>query len=107
MVAFILWSLAALCFLVIGVKSRISEKPARFWANIKEPEVEDVKKYNRDVSVLWLVFSILFEMIGIPLLFCEQNSPLVFVIILGVIALIVGLMIAYIRIEEKHKKVKK
>lgn len=41
---------------------------------------------------------------GIPFLFLKQNSPVVFLIVFGVIALVIGMMIAYLRIEEKYGK---
>jgi hypothetical protein len=36
-------------------------------------------------------------------LFIEQNSPVFMVVILGVVALLIGTIIAYIRIETKYK----
>ncbi len=38
--------------------------------------------------MLWIIAAAIFEMIGIPLLFPEQNSPMCIPLILGVAALI-------------------
>ena len=47
-------------------------------------------------------FTLLFEMIGVSLLFIKQNSPLVILIVLGVVFLVIGTMVAYIKIESKY-----
>ncbi len=43
------------------------------------------------------------EIIGTPLLFLEQNSPMFVPVILGVVALVIGMMIVYFRIQAKYK----
>ena len=50
LLAFIIWSMCALLFLIIGISSKISKKPAGFFSNCKAPEVTDVKKYNNAVA---------------------------------------------------------
>ena len=52
-----------------------SEKAVSFFTFVKASEVKDVKKYNHAVSVLWSTGTVLFEILGIPLLFIRQNSP--------------------------------
>lgn len=103
-IGFVIWSIVALVFFGIGIWSRKSEKPAGFWANVKAPEVNDVKKYNNAVSVIWFVFAVIFEMLGLPLLFFEQNSPVFLVVLVGTIFLIIGIMIAYTMVENKYRK---
>jgi len=49
------------------------------------------------------VFTILFEMIGISLLFIKQNSPLVILIVLGVVFLVIGMMVMHTKIESKYR----
>lgn len=109
MIAFIVWSLVAVLFLVIGIVDRKSEKPVGFWANakpwsnVKELEVTDMRAYNNAVSNIWIVFAIIFELLGLPLLFCEQNDLILFIAVAGVVILIIGIMLAYLKIENKYK----
>jgi membrane-bound ClpP family serine protease len=49
------------------------------------------------------VSAVFLELFGIPILFVEQNSPVFLIMVFGVVALVIGMMIAYIRIEAKYK----
>lgn len=102
--AFVIWSVLAVIFGIIGIMARKSQKPVGFWANSKAPDITDIVRYNRAVSVLWFVFAVLYEVVGIPLLFCKQNSLLALISVFGAVALALGLMIGYIQIEIKYKK---
>ncbi len=103
-IAFVIWSIIAILFLVIAVRCRHSEKPAGFWANVQAPEVTDVKEYNRKVSNLWIVFTVLFELLGVSFLFCRQNSPLLILPYLGTVFLALVTMVVYSQIESKYRK---
>ena len=74
-----------------------------FFTFVDPPKVTDVKGYNHAVSVLWIVAAAIFELMGISFLFLKQNSPIVFLIVFGVVVLIVGMMIAYSGIEDKYR----
>ena len=74
MIGFIIWSLIALLIAGIGIISWRSKKAVGFFTGAKAPEVKDVKKYNHAVAVLWWVYALLLEALGIPLLFLKQNS---------------------------------
>lgn len=100
---FILWTLITLISVYIGITTRKSNMPVNLFTFCDVPKVNDVKRYNRAVSNLWLVFTVLFEMIGISLLFIKQNSPFVVLIVLGVVFLVIGMMVAYIKIESKYR----
>lgn len=101
---FLLWSVCAMLFLGIAVYARRSQRAVGFWANVKAPEVSDVKQYNRAVSNLWLAGAFLFELLGIPFLFARQNSPLFIISVLGTVMLVLGMMIRYSFIESKYRK---
>lgn len=103
LIAFIIWSIAAGLFLGIGIVGRKSKKAVGFFTFVEPPKVTTVNKYNHSVSVLWIIVAVIFEIIGVPLLFLEQNSPISILMIVGVVALIIGMMIAYLRIEAKYK----
>lgn len=100
---FILWTIISIVFVYIGITTRRSSIPVNLFTFSDVPKVNDVKGYNRAVSNLWLVFTVLFEMIGISLLFIKQNSPFVVLIVLGVAFLVIGMMVAYIKIESKYR----
>ena len=100
--AFIMWSLLAVLFLVIGFFARRSEKPVGFFANVRAPEVNDVRSYNRAVSNIWLVGTPIFELLGLPFLFGSQNSPVFLITGLGVVFWSIGMMIAYTLISSKY-----
>ena len=106
-IGFIIWSIVAVIFLIIGISERKAKEPVGFWANVKRPgveDIEDVENYNKAVSNIWLVFSILFEALGIPFLFCRQNSPVFLLVIIGAMFLVIGIMVAYTFVEKKYKK---
>ena len=103
-IAFLIWTLCAGIFLAIGISSYKSKEPVGFFSFSNPPKVNDVEGYNKAVAKLWFVVSVIFEILGIPFLFLEQNSPEFFIIVVAVPALVIGMVIAYLRIEAKYKK---
>ncbi len=103
LMGFIIWSLVALLFVGIGISTYRAKDAVGFFTFVEPPKVNDVKKYNHSVAILWFAFTILYEALGIPFLFLEQNSPYFILIILGTFALIIALIIIYIRISIKYK----
>lgn len=104
MIVFIIWSIVAVLFLEIGISSRKSTEATGFFTFVKPPTVEDVEQYNRSVGTLWVVVAAVFEIVGIPFLFLEQNSPYFLVMIFAVMFLVIGMMAAYLRIERKYRR---
>ena len=104
MIEFIIWSIVAVIFLGIGISCRKSSEAVGFFTFVKPPIVEDVERYNNAVSVLWFFMAGIFEILGIPLLFLKQNSPLFIPIIFAVMILVIVMMIVYMKIEAKYKK---
>lgn len=101
---FIIWSAVFVLLLGIGIWTRRSEKSVGFYTGVKPPEVTDVRAYNRSVSGLWIVYAVLFELLGIPFFFMKGRTWLIAVTVLGVAAITVGLMIVYNRILRKYRK---
>ncbi len=101
-IAFIIWSIVAVLFLGIGISGRKSKEAVGFFTFLKPPVISDVSKYNHSVSTLWIIAAVILEIIGMPLLFSEQNSPVFIPVILGVVALMIGTMIVYLRIQAKY-----
>lgn len=103
MFAFIIWSIGALIFILIGIGAWRSEQEVGFFTFRKAKKMKDVVRYNHAVGKLWFVFSAVLEILGIPFLFAEQNSPIFLVVILGVVLLVIATIIFYLRIENKYK----
>ena len=103
-IGFVIWSAVSLMLLGIGIWTRRSEKPAGFFSGVRPPEVSDVRQYNRAVSVIWFIYAILFEMLGIPLLALKQNSGGFIWSMLGVVFITIALPVAYNRVLLKYQK---
>ena len=103
-IAFIIWSVSAVIFQGIAIFDRKSEKPAGFFANVKPPQVNDVKKYNRAVSNIWIVGAVIFEILGIPFLFLKQNSPGFLFVVILVPFWAIGMMAVYLKVSAKYTK---
>lgn len=104
--AFIIWSILGLFFVAMGIYDyhAKSPKPFGFWANAKPNPVKDVRGYNKALGKLWIVFGVLFILIGIPLLQAGQNSPWLVMPIVGCMFLSIGAMIVYVVvIEPKYR----
>ena len=104
LIGFIVWSIIALVIIGIGIWSWNSKKAVGFFAGVNPPKIKDVRKYNHSVAVLWFVYAVLFELLGLPLLFYEQNSAVFLLPGLGIPFISIGLMIAYTLMVNKHKK---
>lgn len=106
MIGFIVWSIAAIIFLGIGISSRKASEPVSFFTFIKPPniKIENIKQYNNAVSVLWIAAAGVLELTGIPLLFLKQNSPVFILVSFAVVILILAMMVVYLQIEKKYTK---
>ncbi len=102
-IGFVIWSIVSLVLLVIGILAWRSGTPVGFFAGVKPPEVSNVRKYNRSVAVLWFSYAILFELLGLPLLFLKQNPAGFLLSIAGVVIISIALMLVYNRILERHR----
>lgn len=107
MIGFIIWSICTLVFVIIGISTWKSAEPAGFFTGVKPPKIpeQNVKKYNHSVAIIWFVFSVIFEMLGLPVLLCEQNSPYLIFTMLGSIFSIIGIIVAYLKVENYYMKI--
>ena len=103
-VAFIIWTIVALMFAGIGAWAWFSKTEVGFFTGVKAPKVKDPIKYNHQVALLWFVYATLYEILGIPFLFFKQNSAMFIITILGVMALTIGLLVAYTYISVSNQK---
>ena len=101
-IAFIIWVLVSLIFVVIGVYDLRADEVVGFWNVGNKPKVapEHVKAYNRAVGILWILFAIVYMLLGLPLL-ADDDSPLLVITLLGSILSIVVLMAVYVLVIEK------
>lgn len=103
---FVIWSVVSVIFICIGISCVKSTDVVGFFTFGEPPVVEDVKAYNKAVGILWFVYAVVFEIIGIPILFLEQNSPFFIFIIFPVVIWVISLIVIYLRIENKYTRKK-
>lgn len=101
MIGFAIWETCAVLFVGIGIACFVAKKPVGFFANVKPPQIRDVRAYNRAVGKLWLVFDAVFALLGISLLW--PDSPLILLSIVGLMWAIILMILVYLRIEQKYK----
>lgn len=102
-IALVIWSVVALIFVFIGIYAWTSDEPVGFFTGQKPPEVPDRKGYNHAVAKIWFVFAAVMELLGLPLL-AGQNSPYALLSVFGVMLAVIGIIVAYIKVEKKYKK---
>ena len=105
-IAFVIWAIMGLLFIVMGIYDLKSTKAKTFgfWANAEAAPIEDVKGYNRALGILWCVYGVLFTLIGLPLL-NGQNSGLIILSIIGAMLISIAAMVVYVvGIEPKYCK---
>ena len=104
MTAFIVWAIVGCIMIGIGIGAYVSKKPVGFWANVKTFPVKDTKGYNRALGKLFVCYGAVFIVLGMPLL-CGQNSPYIFLSVVGVMVETIIVMIVYsVRIEKKYRE---
>ncbi len=104
MIGFIIWALCGLMFIGFGISAFYAKGAVGFWANAKVPPIENVAAYNKAVGRLWCIMGFVFILLGLPLL-SGQNSPLVLISVIGVLAEVITVMVVYtIGIEGKYRK---
>ena len=94
MIGFAIWSLLGVFIIGLGIKDMFSKNPVGFWANTETIKVKDVKAYNRASGLLFIIYGIIFVILGIPLL-DGQNTPYVLLSVIGVMVETIVIMAAY------------
>ena len=94
MIGFVIWSLLGVFIIGLGIKDMFSKNPVGFWANTETIKVKDVKGYNRASGLLFIIYGIIFVILGIPLLE-GQNTPYVLLSVIGVMVETIVIMAAY------------
>ena len=103
-IGFVMWLVGGCLLVALGIGAFFARKEVGFFNNVKPLPMRDVKAYNRAVGKLFIVYGILFAALGLPLLF-GQNSALIVISILGVMAETIGAMAVYILvIQNKYER---
>lgn len=97
---FIIWAVVGAIIILMGIKDIFSKKAAVFWANVEQFPVNDIKGYNRATGILFILYGIIFIVLGLPLL-SGQNSPVILLSVLGVMLETIALMAIYIIVITK------
>lgn len=103
MIGFIIWMGVGILLFALGIYCFFAKKQVGFWANAKSPKVHDVKAFNRAVGKLWLVYAVIFCVLGLPMLL-PQPSVAILLSVVGVVIEIVVLIAVYMKIEQKYSK---
>ncbi len=98
-------TIVACIYVLIGVSAYRSKEAVGFFTFVKPPEIkkDKIKPYNHAVAKLWWGFAMGIEIIGIPLVFLEQNSPLFALVAVGAVILVIVFIGSYLRIERKYR----
>lgn len=102
MLGFFVWSICGIGFIIFGFSCFKAKKPMRFWANSNSPiKVSNISKYNHAVGKMWIIYGLVFMLLGTFLL-AGQNSPFAILSILGCAFDTIGLVLVYCHIEDKY-----
>lgn len=100
---FIMWAIFGLLFIVIGIVDFFVKKPVGFWANCETIPVENVKKYNRSVGMLFCIYGLVFILLGVPMLW--MDFPWILITMPGIMLESIAIMIVYtVVVEPKYRK---
>ena len=103
-IGFVIWAIVGCIMIGIGISAFFSKKAVGFWANIKMFQVNDIKKYNYATGKLFVIYGVVFIILGTPLL-CGQYSPYILLSVLGIfIETIIMMAIYSLVITKKYKK---
>lgn len=101
---FCLWALGGILLIAIGISAFFAKKEVGFFNNVKPLPMSDIRAYNRAVGKLFIGYGAIFIVLGLPIL-CGQNSGLVILSILGVVAETIAAMAVYVLvIQNKYER---
>lgn len=101
-IGFIVWAIFGCIMIGIGISAFFSRKAVGFWANSKTFPVNDIKGYNRATGKLFIVYGVIFIVLGMPLL-SGQTSPFILLSIVGVMIETIAIMAIYsVNITKKY-----
>ena len=103
--AYIVWIAVCLILVCIGLTSFRAKEAVGFFTFEKNAEgIKDVQGYNHAVGKLWITAAVILALIGVPLLYARQNSPIVILPVLGTVFWLLVLLIRYLRIRDRYSR---
>lgn len=105
MIGFIIWAIFGCIMIGIGVRAFFQKKAVGFWANIKTVTVNDIKGYNHATGKLFILYGVVFIVLGLPLL-SSQTTPYIFLSVLGLMIETIAAMAIYSLVITKKYQVK-
>lgn len=102
-IGFAIWAIVGVIIIGLGIRAYLSRKVVGFWANIKAVSVNDITGYNRAVSKLFVIYGVIFIVLGLPLL-SGENSSFILLSVVGVMVETIVIMAVYsLCIERKYR----
>jgi len=95
----------ALLFIGIGLIAICSRKPAGVYSCVKPPDLDkirDLKAYNRAVGKLLMGYAILFIIIGFVVIFVNENTAGILILISAFPGAIIVMIIYETVISQKY-----
>lgn len=99
---FLVYSLLAFLFAIVGWTSYNAKRPAGLWTFVKAPRVTDLEKYNHAVGRLWYFFAAIFLIFSLASLVGQNGTVAIATLPCAAIA-VFGVFMVYFRIEEKYR----
>ncbi|MCM1044425.1 MAG: hypothetical protein NC417_02840 [Candidatus Gastranaerophilales bacterium] len=94
MAGFVIWAIFGCIMIGIGVRAFFKKKAVGFWANIETVKVNDIKGYNHAVGKLFILYGVIFIVLGMPLL-SSQTTPYILLSVLGLMIETIATMVIY------------
>ncbi|MCM1160368.1 MAG: hypothetical protein NC412_04005 [Roseburia sp.] len=105
MVGFIIWAIFGCIMIGIGVRAFFVKNVVYFFANIKTIKVNDIKGYNHATGKLFILYGVIFIVLGMPLL-SSQATPYILLSVLGLMIETIATMAIYSLVIAKKYQVK-
>ena len=101
---FIIWAISGCLIIAIGINIFFLKKQAGLMPNVNTPRIKDLKGYNHATGKLFVLFGVLFIVLGVPILF-DKSSLFMLLSIIGVLILTIATLAVYILyIDEKYRE---
>ncbi len=104
MVALIIWTIVAVIFLIMGIMHWKSKNVLGIvYGQVPKIAAGNVKRYNHAIGMAYWGYAVILELLGIPLVFFEQNDAAFVIPVLGVVFLTIALCIVFVVIKKKYE----
>lgn len=98
---FLIWSGFGIALMILGIYCHFTKRLMYFWANDTQLIVSDQKAYNRTLGKCWIVYGLIFIVLGLPLL-SEYKMWALFSVLASFFWMI-ALILSYLRISDRYR----